>query len=440
MELTTSCHFITPPLTRRKQEAITDLLNQFAASVNLCIKTCLERNLTSRASLHHAAYTEWKSRFNLATHWFHSSGQVATQTLRSWRRLCRLGRADPKHPPIYGAHTMRLELWGNGNSAGICRFTGNAIQIRIRRGEYLWLPLIVPEHHELLYLKDWREGKLRIGEATISTFGDRANVFVPFKREVEARPVEGVCGIDVNELSIDLCILKPNLQPRHIKVDTSGLASIAHSMELKQKSIQEKLDVPPWRPVQRRRLEAKYAGRRRNRTSQVLHVVSKEIASILSVERVEPVFEDLSGIRESMRSKRMTENGKALGRDMRRRLNQWPFRKLQTYVEYKTLARGYGAHYLPHDEVRGTSSTCPMCGAWSKPNGHVFSCKACGYTCDRHFVGAYNIAVRWWTKDLGSSVPPEWRQMQPRVEAAVPPVKPEAKTQKAPVPQFATVF
>jgi hypothetical protein len=346
MELTTSCHFVTPPLTRRKQEAITDLLSQFAASVDLCIRRCLERNLTSRASLHHAAYTEWKSCFNLATHWFHSAGQVATQALRSWRRLCRLGRADPKAPPVYSARTMRLELWGNGNSAGICRFTGNAIQIRIRRGEYLWLPLAVPQNYEDAYLKDWREGKLRVGEVTISAFRGRANVFVPFKREVEAKPAEGVCGIDVNEVSVDLCVLKPGGKPKYIKLSTSGLASIAHSMELKQKSIQEKLDAPPWRP------------------------------------------------------------------------------------------------YLPHDEVRGTSSTCPMCGAWSKPNGHVFSCKACGYTCDRHFVGAYNIAVRWWTstKDVGSSVPPEWRQMQPRVEAAVPPVKLEAKTQKAPMLQFATVF
>jgi putative transposase len=335
---------------------------------------------------------------------------------------------------------MRLELWGDGNSTGICRFMGNAVQIRIRRAEYLWLPLVVPEHHELAYLKDWREGKLRIGEVTISAFRERATVFVPFKREVEVKPAEGVCGIDVNEPSVDLCVLKPNQRPRHIKVDTSRLASIAHSMELKQKSVQEKLDAPPWRPVQKRRLKAKYRRRRYNRTNQMLHVVSREIASILFREKVEPLFEDLTDIRESMRSKRRTRNGRALRRDMRRRLNQWPFRKLQSYVEYKTLMKGYGSHYLPHEQVRGTSSTCPMCGAKVKPNGHVFTCRVCGCTADRHFVGAYNVAVRWWTKNVGSDVPPEWRQMQPQVEVAVPPAKLEAKTQRIPVLQFATGF
>ena len=243
-----------------------------------------------------------------------------------------------------------------------------------------------------------------------------------------------------------MCILKPNEQPKHIKLDTSKLASIAHSMELKQKSIQEKLDPLPRRPVQKERLKRKYSRRRRNRTNQILHIVSKEIAEVLAREKVEPVFEVLTNIRQSMRSKRKSKNGQALRKDMRRRLNQWPFRKLQFHVKYKTLRRGYQAHYLPNTAdnetgVRGTSSTCPICGEKNKPNGHVFSC-GCGFVGDRHFVGAYNIAVRW-TKNVGSDVPPEWRQMQPSAEVAVPPEKLEVEAQKIPVQagvQFDTEF
>ena len=435
-----SARFVSPPLNKRKRGPLDELLNQFAASVNFCIEKCLKHNLTSRASLHHVAYGEWKSRFDLATHWFHSAGQVATQTLRSWRKLCHQGQADLKKPPVYEARTMRLELWSGKNSTGICRFKGNAVQIRVRKGEYLWLPLVVTDHHELMYLKDWREGELRVGEITISALRDRANVFVPFKREVEPKLAEGLCGIDVNERSVDLCILKPGQEPKHIKLDTSELAAIAHSMELKQKSIQEKLNAPPQRPVQKARLKRKYQKRRRNRTNQVLHVVSKQIAGILAGEKVEPVFEDLTDIRGSMRSKRKTKNGRALRKDMRRRLNQWPFRKLQFYVEYKTLQRGYQTHYLPHERVRETSSTCPMCGTKAKPNGHVFSCKACRFSADRHLVGAYNLAVRWLTKDVGSDVHPEWRQMQLPAEVVVPPEKLEVEAQKIPVLQFATGF
>ena len=427
---------MTRPLTKRKRELLDSLLNRFAQSVNFCIQECVEHKITSRASLHYVAYEEWKSRFNLASHWFHSAGQVATQTLRSWRRLCHQGQADPNRPPMYDARTMRLELWSDQNSTGICRFKGDAVQIRIRKSEYLWLPLMVTEYHELIYLSDWRDGKTKVGELTISAFRDKANVYVPFKRDVEPKPAKGVCGIDINERSVDLCIMRPNQQPKHIKLDASKLVSIAHSMELKQKAIQEKLDVPPQRPIQKQRLKRKYSKRRYNRTNQILHAISKEVAEVLTREKVEPVFEDLTNIRQLMRSKRCARSGRALQKNMRRRLNQWPFKKLQFYVEYKTLMQGYVAHYLPHEQVRGTSSMCPICGTLNKPNGHVFLCKMCGFSGDRHFVGAYNIAARW-TKDVARNVPAEWRQMQPMVEAAVPPKKLSVETQRFPV-QFST--
>ncbi|HID60421.1 MAG TPA: hypothetical protein EYP46_01000 [Hadesarchaea archaeon] len=70
-----------------------------------------------------------------------------------------------------------------------------------------------------------------------------------------------------------------------------------------------------------------------------LHIVSKEVTKILTREKIEPVFEDLTNIRQSMRSKRRSKNRKALRKNMRRRLNQWPFCKLQSYIEYKTLQR-----------------------------------------------------------------------------------------------------
>ncbi len=428
-----SARFLTPSLTIKKRGLLNELLDQFAASVNFCIQRCLEHEVTSRASLHRVAYEKWKSLFNLATHWFHSAGHVATQTLRSWRRLCHKGQADPKKPPRYEAKTMRLELWVDKSPAGICRFHGHAIQIRIRKKEYLWLPLVVTEHHELRYLRDWHEGKMKVGGPTISLgFNGRANVDIPFKREVEPKPAEGVCGIDVNERSVDLCILKFGQEPKFIKLDTSKLASIAHAMELKQKSIQKKLDATPRHPVQRARLKRKYSKRRYNRTTQVLHELSKQIAEITEQEKVEPILEDLTNICQSMRSKRKSKNNRALRKDMRRRLNQWPFRRLQFYVEYKTLAQGYAAHYLPCGQVKGTSSTCPICGAKNKPNGHVFSCKVCGFSLDRHFVGAYNIATRW-TKDVARNVPAEWRQMQPIVEVTVPPEKLSVETQRFPI-------
>jgi putative transposase len=426
---------VTPVLTQRKRELLEGLLGRFAESVNFCIQRCLEHNLTSRASLHHVAYEEWKSKFNLATHWFHSAGQVATQTLRSWRKLCRAGQADPKKPPIYEARTMRLELWGDENQTGVCRFHGDVIQIRIRRKEYLWLPLVVAEHHELRYLQDWRGGKAKVGEITISAFKDRANIFVPFKREVEAKPIEGVCGVDINERSIDLTILKPSEQPKHISLDVSKLPAVKHSSQLKRKSIQEKLDALPKRPVQKRRLRAKYWRREHNRTNQILHIVSKQIAGIAERERVAVAFEDIKNIRKSMHSKRHSKNDRALRKDMRRRLNQWPFRKLQFYTDYKVEQHG-----LPTVEVSNynKSKDCPICGRYNRPNGHAYRCKACGFEASRHLVASWNIA-----KDGARHVPADCWQMQRVAEELVAPVKLPAEPEKIPAQtdiQFVTGF
>ena len=429
MKSISSARFVTPSLTKRKRELLGKLFNQFAASVNFCIQKLLEHNLTSRASLHHVAYEEWKSHFNLATHWFHSAGQVATQTLRSWRKLCCQGQADPNKPPVYEARTMRLELWGDENLTGICRFKGNAVQIRILRGEYLWLPLVVTGHHESRYLRDWREGKLKAGGVTISAFRDRANVFVPFKRKVEPKLINGVCGIDINERSVDLTILKPNEQPRHISLDVSKLPAIRHASQLKRKSIQRKLDALPQRPVQKQRLKAKYWRRERNRTSQILHVVSKQIAEIAKRERIAVAFEGIKGIRKSMRSKRKSVNGQALRRDMRRRLNQWPFRKLQFYAEYKVAREG-----LPTVEVSNyhKSKDCPICGRYNRPNGHVYRCQTCGFKASRHLVASWNIA-----KDGARNVPADCWQMQPMAERLVAAEKPLVEPEKLPV-QFST--
>ncbi len=420
-----SARFITPLLTKRKRKLFNELLHQFTESVNFCIEKCLEYNVTSRASLHHVAYAEWKSRFNLATHWFHSAGQVATQTLRSWYKLCRAKQADPKKPPIYEARAMRLELWSDENPAGVCRFKGHVVQIRVHKGEYLWLPLVVTEHHELRYLRDWREGKTKVGEITISAFRDRANVYVPFKRGVEPKRVEGVCGIDINERSVDLTILKPNKQPEHVALDVSKLPAIRHASQLKRKSIQRKLNAPPQRPVQERRLKAKYWRRERNRANQIMHVVSKLIAEIAERERVAVAFECIREIRQSMRSKRKSKDGRAMRKDMRRRLNQWPFRKLQSYAESKIARQG-----LPTVEVSNyhKSKDCPICGRYNRPNGHAYRCEACGFEASRHLVASWNIA-----KDGARHVPADCWQMQRVVEELVAPAKLPVEPEKFPV-------
>ncbi|MDI6886084.1 MAG: hypothetical protein QMD22_07040, partial [archaeon] len=77
------------------------LIDQLVILVNWCIRRCMENNLTSRAALHRIAYQDFKAEFDLATHYFHSAGMIATQILRSWRRLCRKQKASWDKPPVF---------------------------------------------------------------------------------------------------------------------------------------------------------------------------------------------------------------------------------------------------------------------------------------------------------------------------------------------------
>ncbi|MGB9718122.1 MAG: zinc ribbon domain-containing protein [Thermoproteota archaeon] len=68
-----------------------------------------------------------------------------------------------------------------------------------------------------------------------------------------------------------------------------------------------------------------------------------------------------------------------------------PFRRIQFYITYKSIERGFKPKFV---KAKNTSKTCPICGELNKPNGHIFKCKRCGFQADRHLVAAWNIAMK----------------------------------------------
>ncbi|MEM2359925.1 MAG: zinc ribbon domain-containing protein, partial [Candidatus Jordarchaeales archaeon] len=108
---------------------------------------------------------------------------------------------------------------------------------------------------------------------------------------------------------------------------------------------------------------------------------AKIVAGVVAEENARPVMEELTHIRERIR----------YGRVMNRRLHSIPFRRIQLYISYKSMEHGFKPETV---KAENTSRTCPMCGEISKPNGHVFKCRRCGFQADRHFVAAWNIAMK----------------------------------------------
>jgi IS605 OrfB family transposase len=106
-------------------------------------------------------------------------------------------------------------------------------------------------------------------------------------------------------------------------------------------------------------------GKERRKVDRQLHIIANQIVAYAK-QFPKPiiVMEDLTGIRDNFdKSKKLN-----------RRFHSLPFRKLQTYIEYRALLEGIEVRHLPKKEVRNTSKTCHRCGHVAQVNGREFRC------------------------------------------------------------------
>ena len=146
--------------------------------------------------------------------------------------------------------------------------------------------------------------------------------------------------------------------------------------------------------------KVKELGRReRRKVIQQLHVIADEIVAYAK-QFPKPiiVMEDLNGIRRKFKkSKRLNK-----------RFHSLPFRKLQTYIEYKANLKGIEVRYLSKKETRNTSKICHRCGYVTQVKGRIFKCPNCGMEYDRDLNACVNIAHRVMSPmGWGSREPPE---------------------------------
>ncbi|MEC4018717.1 RNA-guided endonuclease InsQ/TnpB family protein [Streptomyces sp. H27-D2] len=130
---------------------------------------------------------------------------------------------------------------------------------------------------------------------------------------------------------------------------------------------------------------AKRRARREQRhAAQQNHRISKEIVAVTKRTGRGIALEDLSGIRERVRSRR----------DQRAALSSWPFHQLEEHLRYK--ARRAGVPVVRVDAAY-TSQMCPRCGHTAKnnrPTRDAFLCRRCGLAGPADVVAAVNVRER----------------------------------------------
>jgi IS605 OrfB family transposase len=134
-----------------------------------------------------------------------------------------------------------------------------------------------------------------------------------------------------------------------------------------------------WR--QHRAAQRKVERRHRRRVRQAHHEAAGEVVAWAVTQRVGTIrVGDLATILEA-----------PAGSAQRWRTREWRHGHLLDVLRDKAAAAGIAVEIV---DERGTSSTCPQCGARHKAHGRRFVCGTCGVSGHRDLVGAANIARR----------------------------------------------
>jgi putative transposase len=357
--LNEACRFKLEP-SREQRQILEELFPVYEEMVRECLRRAMDLNITSRRRLHESIYRELRGKYgDYPSHYIYTAITQALAVFKSCRRLSR--RKNVKTPAIKNLNVILLD------DTHLFWFSWGILNLATHKG-HIAIPFEVHEHSKKFV--DWS-----VKGSRIIRLNGEYYLHVTFRRMVEEGRCEGILGIDVNEGSIDLAVIKPS-EVKFMKLDISGAKHIRDRYFKKRRSIQSRT-----RGKVKARLLAKYSGREKRRINSIIHKASKIVAEIIAEENVKPVMEKLKNIRRRIK----------YGRMMNRRLHSIPFRKIQSYITYKSVELGYVPEFV---EAKNTSRMCPICGELNKPNGHVFKCKRCCFQADRHLVAAWNIAAK----------------------------------------------
>ena len=359
-----------------------NLLVVFRDLINFCLEKGLEKNISSRLRLLKEVYQEAK-QFGLHTHYILTACEIACAILKNYRKAKRKNKKvnKPKAKKLF----LKLD---NQSYKLIKKEEDLYLRIPTSPRRFLYLRLKYGD-----YQKSFLDGDYKLGSVTINL----NNVIIAFSKEVEPIAPKRKVAIDINEENIT-CVSSDGL----VKVyDLKQAKTIRYTYYLKRKSIQKNVKCRRLRKA----LLAKYSDRERRKVEQILHKVSKQI--IRDFPDSEFILEDLKGIRNRVNKRKLKKNkhnGKIQPHRTRpkkllRRLNSWPFRKIQFFIEYKAL---WDYMQVTYTDARLTSSLCPICGLRLEPNGHrVMKCK-CGLEMDRDIIACLNLLKMkgaWFSPD-----------------------------------------
>jgi len=349
---------------------VLSLLEAFRDMVNYCIRTGLEKNVSSRFSLQNEVYHDLSS-FGLHSWYSLSAVEVATGILKNYRKAKRRQR----NVRLPCATKLMAKLGNQGY-----KIVDGKLRLPIKPREYFYVPLHKRARH---FLSD---AALKLGSVTLTA----CTVSVVFSKDVEVAEPKSYLAYDTNERSIDGASVEEGSELTVKSHDLSKVSEIRHGYFERVRKLQAKYSKD--RRLAKK-IQRKWFANQNNKVNTALHQLSSAVVREAKTKRQGIILEDLRHIRDSVNKKvfgvnkfngkiqRISKHSKML----KRRLNSWSFRKLQSFIEYKTLWEGVKVVKV---NPRNTSRVCAICGCVMQDlKAKTLGC--CGT--DRHVNACLNM-------------------------------------------------
>jgi IS605 OrfB family transposase len=336
-----------------------ELLQTFRSMINHAIHICLEENIRGRLELRNRIYKEFQEKYNIVSCYPYSVAEVAWSIVKKHRRWQRR--------PFASRLMFKMDSYNYSLNYSI-------ISLPFKKGERILIPLRYGDYQRSFLMDTTlKRGSVTMTESTITiAFSKETHSFTPLKK----------IGYDLNEKSI--------VGSDGTRIDLSEVARLHTEYGVKRRDFYKRHPAD-------RKLKKKYAGssREKERVKQLLHRVAKEIVTKAMTNSNAIILERLQGIRYAH------QKGNRESRATRRRISLWPFRQLQSYIEYNAVWEGVPFEYV---NAKGTSQTCHLCKSINrklKLTEREWRCPSCGVTLDRDLNAAINIECRGKIPYLG---------------------------------------
>lgn len=332
-----------------KGSELKPIFDYFRFCTNEIIRIGSQKQNTSRFSLHKELYRKLRGDFH--SKYVLGSLECAASKLKQYRKAKRK-KPDSKIPYIWkNMLTLDNQSW---------KITNGYIRIPIRKEQYCFIKLT---SYVLKQLENMKLGSIIVTERKL---------IISFSKEIKQQKSVDFLAIDRNLNNATTFDTQNNFTVHSLHKITKIKERYSH---VKSKFKRNDARIS-------KKIFQKYGIKEKNRTHQLLHLVSKRIVS----ENKGIILEDLKGIRKLYRKR----NGQS--RKNRHKMNSWLFYQLQRQIEYKARWLGLSVKYV---NAYGTSSKCATCGSKTIPEEHrMLFCPCCKVIIDRDINAAKNILAR----------------------------------------------